>query len=317
MMGDHINLKGKTMSEELRARRDHVEEKIKKLIEPLDSSIKALHNEMLSTDPSENLDELQQIERLEGFHDYLVLTEVAKVEHPNIQDFDEFKLQNPDTLLSFGTGQHREPLESDDVQVDDTVDDVDVPVSDEDESEEATEVDEALEEARATNEGMPMNPDENPEIVSQSPVVQEEDENLESAGWVKSGTSDEAEETEVAEAKDAEVVEENTGKSEEEITEESEERVPGRIDAKAISEKEFERKRGGYPEDDVDHVLDGVIEFFKDEHTAEECEAKILELSTIEFRKPIFAQGLNPSEVDGFISAIIAELKNRASKSEK
>lgn len=302
------------MSEELRARREHVEERIKKLIDPLDESIKALHNEMLATDPSEDLNELQQIERLEGFHDYLVLSEVANIEHPTLEDFDRFKLDNPDALLSFGSGEHREPLESDELEVEDTVSDEVLEESDADNAVQ----DEELEEARATNEGMPMNPSSEPEIVTPVGVTNEDEDELKSAGWAKEKSVDETESSPVNDSSsEKEEVEIENEKESDESQNDENERIPGRIDAKAVSEKTFERKRGGYSEDEVDRVLDEVILFFDEDHSTEEYESKIKELSIIEFRKPIFAQGLNPSEVDGFISAIIAELKNRSANNEK
>lgn len=295
------------MSEELFARREHVENSIRKLIEPLDDSIKALHIEMLATDPDENLDELQQVERLEGFHDYLVLSEVAKIEHPTLEDFDKYKLDNPEALLSFGSGEHREPLESDNVQVDDTVSDESFEDKNEEEEYE-------LEVESATNEGMPPTPVNSPEIVPQTPVEDvQDDENLASAGWVK---KDEEPVTETED--DSSSAEPNDAKTEPSTdTVTDEDRVPGRIDSKAVSEKNFERKRGGYSEDDVDKALDNVIKFLDEDHSVEEYESQINELMAIKFSKPIFAQGFNPSEVDGFISAIIAELKNRSATSEK
>lgn len=298
------------MSEELFARREHVENSIRKIIEPLDESIKALHIEMLSTDPDENLDELQQVERLEGFHDYLVLSEVAKIEHPTLGDFDKYKLDNPEALLSFGSGEHREPLESDGVQVDDTV-------SDESFEDKNGEDEYELEVESATNEGMPPAPSSSPEIVPQAPVEDvQDDENLVSAGWVKKNEEPVVKETEEnlspTETQIDDVEEEDSTDASTD-----EERVPGRIDAKAVSEKNFERKRGGYSEDDVDKTLDNVIKFLDADHSVEEYESQINELMAIKFSKPIFAQGFNPSEVDGFISAIIAELKNRSATKEK
>lgn len=296
------------MSEELVARREHVENSIRGIIGSLDESIKALHIEMLATDPSENLDELQQVERLEGFHDYLVLSEVAKIEHPTLEDFDKYKLDHPEALLSFGSGEHREPLESDEVQVDDTV-------SDESLEDKNGEEEYELEVASATNEGMPPKPLSSPEIVPQAPVEDTQvDDDLASAGWVKKDEDSDAPQLDEDPAPADNVVVEDEPEKD---SSESEERVPGRIDAKAVSEKNFERKRGGYSEDDVDKTLDGVIKFLDSDHSVEEYEAQINELMAIKFSKPIFAQGFNPSEVDGFISAIIAELKNRSATTAK
>lgn len=312
------------MSEDLIQRRNTVQDRTTQLLKGLPEDVVYMHQALLNNDPEEHLTELQQIERMEGYHDYVLICEREKIQSPTLDDFISFYERYPDALLSFGTGKHRVTLPHEEVEVDDTVSD--------------EEFDESQEVHKAFNEGMPIPEDDKlngessnyhgePEIVNQEPVVHEAD--LKNAGWSKSDNSDlvqseplQNEEENLASSPDKEessIFEEQPGDSVEDVTEtdetDDEERVPGRIDAKAVQEKSFTEKRGGYKMDPVDDFLDEITKILETDHPTEDYTKYIDKIKNTQFKLSKFTAGYDKAEVDGFLSAISAELLNRSTPS--
>lgn len=301
------------MSVELLERREQAERKISELLAEIDGILRQMYVSLLKNDTAESLTEEQAVARLEGFHDYIVVREATGVEHPSLEEFLAVRKDRPGTLLSFGTGVHREVFEDDDA-IDDTVSDEDLrdlELEDEIETFEGEGGHLPAQEISAASAESADESDEEEDVAVEatenevvSPVVK-----VASPGPVFS-SADSA--TSAPSADSAPEVAEDD-KVEEKETEKVEERVPGRIDSAAIVDKEFTDKRGGYNRDQVDDLLDGVSTFLESDHSVEEYGAMVNTLKANQFKTSAFRSGYNPIEVDGFIAAIVAELQNRTS----
>lgn len=318
------------MSEELRNREAQARSAIETLLTGMDASARELYESLLNDDVNHELTEEQSVAQLEGFHDYVVVREALGVEHPTLNDFLDIRRANPESLLSFGTGRRRaEVAENNDV-IDDTVSDEEYAneVSYVDAAEEASAVrpEEVLTDAYASpvSHGVvdhTESPDEGElnKYVSEGGAVSDAvsadspDETEPDDGQVETDGEDEtANEDEIVEdVADDETPDES---SDEEEAQESgaSKAIPGRIDATAVATKEFATKRGGYNLDQVDDLLDEVAEFLKQEHSVEEYQAMVVHLEANQFKASAFSKGFSQAEVDGFVEAIISELRNRS-----
>lgn len=100
------------MSVTLQERRERAEGQIESLLSGMDEMVRQAYESLLERGADyEELTEKQEVARLEGFHDYIIVREETGVEHPRLEEYIEVKKRRGDELISFGTGKHRKPIE--------------------------------------------------------------------------------------------------------------------------------------------------------------------------------------------------------------
>lgn len=282
------------MSPELQERREQATQKIAHLLKEIDPTLQKLYELRLLQDDDKGLNEEQLVARLEGFHDYIVVREATGLQHPSLANFLEIRKETPEKLISFGTGKHRKLLEGEDEPIDDTVNDEELAQMEAAILEPEIETPEQETEVSVENDESHVEETKEPEV----PVVNTEDKethNIFAGG----------EEVIISGDEESPLAETST-----EVKEEASS-VPGRLDAQAVSEKEFSEKRGGYNKDQVDDMLDEVVVFLSKPRNVEECEKMKETLESLKLKSSALRSGFNSHEVDGYVSAIIAEIQNR------
>lgn len=298
------------MSAELEERRAQVEKRMALLLRAIDPTMRELYQTLLAKDAEEGLDEERKVSRLEGFHDYIVVREATGHEHPSIDAFISVRKNSPESLISFGTGKRRVPLEGDDDPVDDTVADSDL------DGEDVLEAEiEAYEDEGGNLPPVVISADSasSPDEADEEDKDNEEDEDIESETLdtveaISENNDEEAEDNDAVKevVEDEKVVE---------PVEEKEGSTPGRINAEAITSKRFSEKRGGYNKDLVDDFLDEVLPYFTEKKRSdEEYDSVIDRLKNPSLKGAALRVGFNTQEVDGYISAMISEIENRKSE---
>ncbi len=293
------------MSADLQERRTRAEGKIKELLSSMDSNVQELYLSLLHDGvEKDHLDDDQEVQRLEGFHDYIIVREETGVAHPSFDDFLKVREENPLKLISFGTGQRRSvEYNEDDLETipDDKMSslaesgEIEIIGNEEDEVE-GFEPDDESEE----------NPVEEYTDIVQESIAKEHEKDLSSTKQPEESESDK--EKEGISTKAESFFGENS-KNDEEDKEKAANRNAGRLTQGAVLEKEFANKTGGYNKDAVDDFFDNVASFMDARHTVEEYSAKIEEMRNTTFKKERFRSGFLPAEVDGFKEAVIGELE--------
>lgn len=100
------------MSVTLNERRERAEGRIESLLEGMDETVQMVYRTLFERGADyDELTEKQEVARLEGFHDYIVVREETGVEHPGLEEYIEVKKRLGDELLSFSTARHRKPID--------------------------------------------------------------------------------------------------------------------------------------------------------------------------------------------------------------
>ncbi|MBC9706686.1 MAG: DivIVA domain-containing protein [Enterococcus sp.] len=300
----------------------------------------------------EKLTEKQEVERLEGFHDYIVVREETGVDHPGLEEYIEVKKRLGDELISFSTARHRSPIEGegpapeladeDVTEVPETpdVEDTEEPVTlvtgapgyGSNFSYHQAIIDKAVEEKVSGR----RRAEEVPETTAVYEAPKEEAPAAENP-VTRAIFADDEEEVVISSETDEDAVEDSqdtpdfeellsADKSERkeekkfivQATVETDEDIEStpRITPSDVIDKDFTIKSGGYDQDSVDDFLDDVAKFMSSAHDVSDWLDKAEAFEHQEFDKVrgFMKKGYVISEVKEFTDALKVEFEIRASE---
>lgn len=309
------------MSVTLQERRERAESRIESLLGEMDPMVRMVYESLLTHGADHHeLNEKQQVARLEGFHDYIIVREETGVEHPGLEEYIETKKRLGDELISFSTGKHRMPIEGEGPAPVLADEPDEAPAAEEEEvsAEEVIPAVEVSSEPPATVEAPAVEaPAEKPvrSIFAEDDeevVIESENEEEETGGFVARvpESKPEPDFSELLEA-DREVREEEASA----IVEADGNDGAPRISASDVVDKDFSMKMGGYDQDEVDDFLDETAAFMRASHSPAAWLEHASFLPSKDFtKKGPFKKGYAPAEVTEYLKALQVELEIRASE---
>lgn len=343
------------MSVTLKERRERAEGRIESLLGNMDEMVRQVYESLLERGADyKELNEKQEVARLEGFHDYIVVREETGVDHPSLEEYIEVKKRLGDELLSFGTGKHRKPIEGEG-EAPELADEEPAPVFWDDDKSSSEDTPPVVVVSRPGSGGQrntsaPEVTADEPETVeveavrpsgrraAQLPVdgngsaeveapveenkvarsIFDDDDDV----VISSDVADDSEGDGSAPAFDDLISADKDERKEEkrfiaQASVETEEDVDTitRITPSDIVDKEFSFKMGGLDQDEVDDLLDEVAQFMTSPHDSSVWLEQAKAISKKEFtKKGGFKKGYVPAEVKEFMDALNVELEIRASE---